>query len=223
MNNRRDTKQQESNSSMDPGRMARALSQAVGCQRFTGWSGAARAMGGALALITAVVLKLPGYPSEPIAQADGWGLLALAAFLIHAVALGLWYARLPRTQRHAHALIPVLHALMPLLVTCAISIAMIMRLEFQYLPGVWMCGYGLVNLSLHHVIPRGIRLVGLYYVLCGVLCLLVLPMLRINPILNPWPLGAVFFTGEIWGAAVLHLNRRAGSGPVAALATAGDA
>ena len=173
---------------------------------FAGWSAPARAACGVLALATAAVSCLPGYPAGDIAQADAWGLLALAAFIIQGAALGLWYARLPRPQRRAQRLEPVLRGLAPFLVTCAISVTMILRLDFRVLPGLWMCGYGLVNLAVCPEHPRGMRLVGLYYVLCGPLCLLS-PL----PFRNPWPLGAVFFAGELWGAAVLHGGSRTAS------------
>ena len=48
-------------------------------------------------------------------------------------------------------------------------------------------------------LPPGIYLVGLAYVACGALCLL-LPSVTFT---NPWPMGIVFFAGELTGGAIL--------------------
>ena len=142
-------------------------------QQFRGYSGVARAAGGTLALVTAAVLAKPRYATDP------------------------------QSKRDPRRLAPVFGVLPPFLVTCALTIAMVLRLEFRYLFGLWMCGYGLMHLSQNLVLPRSIRLLGLYYIACGVLVLLVFRV----PFTNPWPMGFIFFAGEWIGGIIFIRNR----------------
>jgi hypothetical protein len=48
--------------------------------------------------------------------------------------------------------------------------------------------------------------VGFYYLLCGVLCLLVFTKLSFTR--DPWVMGSVFFTGEFFGGLVLHFDEK---------------
>ena len=172
-------------------------------QQFRGYSGVARAAGGTLALVTAAVLANPRYANDVLTHADAWGLLALAGLLINGGALIWWFATDPQSKRDPRRLAPVFGVLPPFLVTCALTIAMVLRLEFRYLFGLWMCGYGLMHLSQNLVLPRSIRLLGLYYIACGVLVLLVFRV----PFTNPWPMGFIFFAGEWIGGIIFIRNR----------------
>lgn len=172
-------------------------------KRFRGYSGIARAAGGVLALGAAAVISMPFYPHNKVAHADAWGWLALAAFVINLSALLRWFYTDPDAARDVRRLIPVFYTLPPFLVTAVLTVMMLLRFDYEYLAGLWMCGYGLVNLSQNPVLPPGIRVVGLYYVACGVACLMVFQF----PFMNPWPMGIVFFIGEMWGGAIFYANR----------------
>lgn len=172
-------------------------------QRFRGYNGVARAAGGTLALITAAVLSHPAYPHTSLSHADGWGWLALAGLIINGGALIWWFATNPDSKRDPRRLAPVFGVLPPFLVGCALTLAALLHFDYEYLFGIWMCCYGLMHLSQNLVLPWSIRLLGLYYITCGVLMLLIFDI----PFTNPWPMGAVFFVGEWIGALIFIKNR----------------
>ena len=194
---------------MTPAHVHQALAQVrelrqkiLESRRFKGYSGVARAFGGTLALATAAVLASTRYPQTELAHADAWGMLALAAFIINLAALLRWYFSMPAQDREPRLLIPAYNTLPPFIVTSALTIAALLNQDYQYLFPLWMCGYGLVNMSQNYSIVTSIRLVGLFYIICGILLLLVFH----TPFTNPWPMGIVFFVGEWWGGLLLHVN-----------------
>jgi hypothetical protein len=65
---------------------------------------------------------------------------------------------------------------------------------------------GLLNFTARQVLPRGLSWVGFYYLVCGIVCLLVLPQLSFTR--DPWVMGGVFFTGEFLGGLVLHFDEK---------------
>jgi len=62
--------------------------------------------------------------------------------------------------------------------------------------------FGLANLASRHVLPKKIWIVGMFYVVCGVV-FLIMPGVSF---FNPWPVGLVFFIGEWTGGIVLHFD-----------------
>lgn len=119
-------------------------------------------------------------------------------------ALGYWFLFHPQANRDMRRLQPTLDPLPPLIVGGLISAALILHQQYPLLFGVWMCCYGLTNLSSHRVLPRTIWLLGGFYIICGAGCLLA-PNISFT---NPWPMGIVFFLGELAGGLIFHHNRR---------------
>lgn len=176
---------------------------------FGGWSPVPRLAGGTLALLAAVVISLPAYHKLALVV-DGWGVLGAAAFAIHAAAVIVWYFRLPRAERGLRALTPALDAFVPFLVFCVVTAALLFDslANTRYLPGLWMAGYGVVNLAMSRTAPAGIRIAGIFYIACGSAMLLYQPV----PFTNPWPMGLVFFAGEWFAGCTLlfhGITRRA--------------
>jgi len=176
-------------------------------RRFRGYSGRARALSGTFALVTAGILGSRWYPHNVISHCDGWGTLVLVSVILNYGAVLRWFFMDSESRRDARRLLPIFDVLPPLLVGCALTIIFVIREDFQYLPGVWMCCYGLVNMSQHTILPESIRALGWYYIVCGVACMMVFNF----PFLNPWPMGVVFFIGEWWGGFIFHVNRRENS------------
>lgn len=171
-------------------------------QLFKGYSGRARFLGGVIALYGAVIMNSRLVPRDVEAHIVGWGLVALASGTINFAALMAWFVKTPENENDPRRLRPVVDAIPPLIVAAALTHVMIINGTEQYLFGLWMCLFGLVNLSSRHVMPKSIWALGIYYIACGVGCLL----LKI-PFLNPIPMGVVFFLGETWGGAILFKNR----------------
>lgn len=158
-----------------------------------------RAAGGIFALVTAVVLSSPNYPHRPIPHADIWGILSAAALFLNVPAI----IRYLRAAKHDSSwFYPLVDALLPFLTVCGITVVLTAKLftDFTCLFGIWLMGLGLMNLALRHVLPAGIRGVGLYYMASGMLMLLIYP----GTFFNPWPMASILFVGEVTAAFVMH-------------------
>ena len=66
-----------------------------------------------------------------------------------------------------------------------------------------MCQYGLAQVAYRQSLPAATYWVGVGYIVCGAGCLLLGPV----PITNPWPMGIVFFLGELVSGAILASHR----------------
>jgi hypothetical protein len=174
-------------------------------QAFRGFSGPARMISGVLALATAAVMALwPGFPANHWARVMTWGGLFGAALFLNALAIVYWYFNDRMIARDPRRLKPVLDMVPPLAVGALITFVFLYHRDFHYLFGMWMCMFGLANLSGRHVMPRSIVSVGLFYVAAGLICLLA-PAMSFE---NPWPMGLVFCVGEIAGGMILYLDDR---------------
>ena len=171
-------------------------------QRFKGYSGRARAICGTAALLSAAIMGSEYYPDSAAAHALGWGMVALFGVLLNFGALIHWFLFDPGVQRDIRRLKPTLDALPSILVGGVLTYIILDPGHHESLFGIWMCLFGLANLASRHVLPRRIWMVGVYYCLCGALCLVV-PAIEFT---NPWPMGLVFFLGEWAGGVILHLD-----------------
>ena len=172
-------------------------------QMFTGYSGRVRAVGGAAAFLAALIMSRPGFPATGRAHLIGWGLVLLVAVVANYAALIVWFVTTSGPHRDMRRLMPTVDALPPLAVGAILSLVLLRHGLIDLLPGTWMCLYGLTNLASRRVLPKAIWLVGLYYVVCGVV-LFVTPGFTFT---NPWPMGIAFCVGEVVGGFIFHRNR----------------
>lgn len=171
-------------------------------QRFKGYSGRARAATGCAALVAAIAMSSPSFPQKASWFAVGWGIVFLFGAAINFGALVFWFFSSASPKRDLRQLKPVVDACPPLLVGAVLTFVFLLNGQHRLLPGMWMCLFGLANLASRHVLPRAIFFVGLFYVACGIACLLC-PSISFT---DPWPTGAVFFVGE-WAAGwILHFD-----------------
>jgi len=169
-------------------------------QWFRGYSGRARAFSGSLALGVAAVMALPGYPKTSRAQFAGWAVVFLVAIATNYGALIRWFLSDPGVKRDSRRLLPTVDPMLPMIVGGVMTLAVCMHGHFDYLFGIWMCMFGLANLSSRWVMPSAVWALGVYYVACGAVCLVV----RSIHFLNPWPMGIVFFVGEWTGGFIFY-------------------
>ncbi|MDP0501717.1 MAG: hypothetical protein Q7P63_16610 [Verrucomicrobiota bacterium JB022] len=183
-------------------REVQSLKQAiVEKQRFRGYSGRARALGGGIALGAALGLTLLAPLATPERIFAVWGVVFVLAASLNYGALCYWLAR----GRE-----PLLSRRVPqLLETCTIwltagviSLALWLQGEADLLYGLWMMLFGLAQIFNRHHLPRGIGLLGAYYLLCGGLCLWWADGIFARPL----AMGAVFFVGEFAGGLIFHVN-----------------
>jgi hypothetical protein len=171
--------------------------------RFCGYSGRARMLGGVVALCGALVLSRPSYPSEPLAHLAGWSVVMVLALLANYGGLFRWFLSDPAAARDRVQLLPALDACPTFLAAGLLSAALILQGQYNLLFGVWMGMFGLVHAAYRRNLPPANLAVGLFYGFAGAICLFH-PAVRF---VNPWPMGLVFFAGEISGGFVLMKGR----------------
>ena len=175
----------------------------LNAQQFTGYSGRSRAFGGTIALVAPFLMAAKWYPQTIIAHLAGWGFVFLCAVLSNYSALFYWFLFHPEPERNIRRLIPTIDALPPLMVGGILTGTIIFHKQYDLLFGTWMCLYGLTNLSCRQTLPKALWPLGLFYIVCGTLCLLV-PWIKLT---DPWPMGIVFGVGELTGGYIFHQNR----------------
>lgn len=181
-------------------------------RRFRGYSGTARMLGGGIALAATFGLARLEALHTPWLQLAGWSVVLATALILNYGGLALWLFKRRGGEHPLADLRPALEVLPALAVGAALSLALILREQYDPLFGVWMCLYGLAHMGYRHSLPRGITVVGLFYQAAGIACLLA-PGITF---LNPWPMGLVFFAGETVGGWILRSGNSAGIGQSAA-------
>jgi len=171
-------------------------------QRFKGYSGRARAISGTLALGAAVIMASRYWPQTDLAQLAGWSIVFGLSVLLNFGAILYWFLADPHAKRDLRRLRPLGDTLPPLVAGGILTLACITNDLYSWLFPLWMCLFGLANLASRHVLPRGISLIGWFYILAGSIFLLS----RSGNFLNPWPMGIIFFAGEWMGGIVLHFD-----------------
>ena len=76
----------------------------INAQRFTGYSGRCRIIGGTLALLAPFVLGAPWYPQTPVAHLAGWGLVLGVSVVANYSAVLYWFLFSPEARRDARRL-----------------------------------------------------------------------------------------------------------------------
>lgn len=167
--------------------------------RFRGYSGWARIFGGVGAFVGALFLSRAFCPVEPLPHLAGWAGVLILALLANYGGLLFWFLRDPGVGRDHYQLLPALDACPTLLAAALLSAAVILRDQFDMLPGIWMGMFGLVHAAYRRNLPPANLAVGLFYGAAGAICLFH-PAMRFT---NPWPMGLVFLAGELTGGLVL--------------------
>jgi hypothetical protein len=167
--------------------------------RFKGYSGKARIMSGALAIVGALVMSGNAFPQGPKAHLLGWAAVLVVGLAINYSALIYWFLFDREVRRNPVMLKPALDALPPLAVGGILAISLIVRGQHDMIFGSCMCLYGLAQVAYRRSLPRGIYMLGFFYLACGALFLVNDGM----PITDPWPMALAFAVGEIASGLVL--------------------
>lgn len=174
-------------------------------QQFYGYSGAARVIGGLLSLLTAYLLSSSALvPRTVQAHLLSWGLLCAAAAAVNYGAVALWYSRLDPRDAERARLRPIFDPIPALVGGGVISAACMAKGYYDVLFGVWMISFGVAHLAARVSLDEEISYLGWFYLAAGALQLLLLP----GSFLDPWPMGLVFFAGEITGGLIFARMRR---------------
>lgn len=170
---------------------------------FTGYSGKSKIAGGCLALLVSIALATGYVPRNNDAHLIAWLLLGVAGMAMNYSALFRWYSGLNEERKRLARVVPVIDAVPSIIVGMILSWALISHGVLDLLFGSWMSLYGLSHVSYRVLLPKTNYGVGVFYLVCG-LVLLLFP----QPFLNPWPMGIVFFAGELAGGILLEKTNR---------------
>jgi hypothetical protein len=172
-------------------------------QRFNGYSPRARLLSGLFCLLCTVVLAQV-VPATFTWHLGGWLVLMGLSMALNYCALTHWFWTAPEVGREWNRLKPAVEAIGPLLLGGLFS-WMVIRLGKPALSfGICMCMFGLANITSRHLMHKFTGLLGIYYVVCGGIFLLIPD----HNFLNPWPMGLVFGFGELIGGSIMHLDDR---------------
>lgn len=174
---------------------------------FKGYSGSARMAGGVVSLVAACVMGFDLVPRTNLMHLVGWGIVLAAALILNYGGFIRWFLFNSQVRREITRAMPVVDAIPALAVGAVFSLAMIIGKHYELLFGTWMCLYGLAHVSYRMSLPTANYAVGIFYIACGSVCLLMH-----TPLTNPWPMGLVFFAGEVSGGLVLHRINYAAKG-----------
>ncbi|HCE42174.1 MAG TPA: hypothetical protein DET40_01330 [Lentisphaeria bacterium] len=170
-------------------------------RNFRGYSGTARAIGGVVAIAGAAVISFMPIARTPESQLLVWGAVLAISLVVNYGAMLWWFLYDQEAGRDINRLLPAVDALPALAVGAILTFALISHQHYDLLFGVWMVLYGLVHVSYRLSLPGENYIVGLFYILCGTICLF-----AFNDFYNPWPMGVVFFAGEIAGGYIFNRN-----------------
>ena len=141
-------------------------------------------------------------PQSDNASLIGWGVVLIISMLINYGGLFLWFLFSPEARRSLKRLFPAIDAIPALAVGAFASIALVIQQQYNLLPGVWMSLFGLVHIPYRNNLPGANYLIGVFYIICGAI-FLIFPL----PFINPWPMGLVFFAGEMAGGLIFYKNQ----------------
>jgi len=99
--------------------------------RFKGYSGKARVMSGAVAIVGALVMSGNAFPEDPNAHLLGWAAVLAAGLAINYSALIYWFLCDSDVRRNPVMLNPALDAIPPLAVGGILAICLIFREEYD--------------------------------------------------------------------------------------------
>jgi len=170
-------------------------------QRFQGFSGVARMIGGFAALATSLVLQHL-IPPVPKLHLIGWGSLLAVGLTVNFAALAYWLYKRWNALRFDE-LWPVWEVFPTLSVGAALTVALVRSGQLDLLFGAWMALYGASHMVHRRSLPFPIYCGGLVYLGAGIFFLL-WPHASFT---DPRPMGLVFGLGELFGGWVLVKGR----------------
>lgn len=170
-------------------------------QRFRGYSGRARALGGFVALAAGLLLQLTPWGTAYHRIFAVWGLVFLIAASLNYGSLVYWLLR-GREPFLSQRVPQLIETFCIWFVTGTLTFVLWRQAQADLLYGLWMLLFGLAQVFNRTHLPKGIGGLGAYYMVCGALCLWFSPGLFALPLV----MGTVFFFGEFCGGLIFHLE-----------------
>jgi len=196
---------------MDPFQVRQALQEVRHLQRnilekqlFKGYSGRARALGGGVALLAGLGGQAFLTGRGPFPLFVLWGIVFVLSLLANYGAVLAWLLR--EANRKRVELSFILEVFPVWVVGGVLTLVLWSHGQEDLLFGTWMCLFGLAQSIGRSRMPRQIAWIGLYYIFCGSLCLVLADGLFQWPVV----MGTVFFCGELGSGLIMHTADREG-------------
>jgi hypothetical protein len=187
--------------------------QMAQAQVFRGYRSATTAFTALVAGAAALGQSL--WVAEPLRDLDAYLFIWCAAALVSVVVVGVEMAvrgRRSRSSLQRQITLVVVDQFAPSLAAGALLTYVIA--EFApaagwMLPGLWAIVFSLGLFASRRFLPRGVYLIGGYYLVAGLVCLTLDPATQA---LSPWTMGVTFGAGQLLTAVFLYwtLERRHG-------------
>src|ERR1700730_9814983 len=176
---------------------------------FRGYAPATLAAAGALALLIAAAQAfwLRGTASHTLVFISLWVMTAALCVIVIAI-------ETVRRSRRAHGglatrmLQSALEQFLPAIVAGGLLTIVLLRVAPQdlwLLPGLWHIIFSLGVFASCRFLPRAIFVVGVWYLACGLACLVLAAPDRSN---SPWAMGIPYGVGHFMVAGILHYRSR---------------
>ena len=180
---------------------------------FRGYRALPVAFSGVLALLTAGLQAL--LIQDPAQNIAGYIGLWSAAAALSIVATGwemIWQLRRTGSALEREKVFVAVSQFLPALVAGAMLTIVLVRFvpdSVWMLPGLWAMLFGLGIFASSRVLPGLVVWVGVWYLLCGIACLVVG---QGELAFSPWAMGVPFGIGQLSAAAILYwtLERKDG-------------
>ena len=181
------------------GRVAELRAKILESQKFRGYSGRARAIGGCAALAGGLVLEGVPEGGRHIALPLVWGAVFAFAFALNYGAVLRWWWNLSSEERARSPLSPALENLPVFIVGGLLTAHMVFNGHHRVLTGLWASVFALTHFTAKYALPRAMRYVGWWYVAGGAVLLAWPDTAFAEPLLP----ALVFFLGEWAGGWIL--------------------
>lgn len=187
--------------------------QMAQAQVFRGYRSATTATSAVVALAAAGAQS--AWVPQPLQRLDAYLLLWLVAAGLSIIVVGVemtFRCRRSGSSLQRQATLLAVDQFVPCLVAGALvtyAVAEFARDAAWMLPGLWAVLFSLGVFASRRFLPRGISLVGAYYLLAGLCCL---ALGRGANALSPWIMAATFGGGQLLAAAVLYWTLERGHG-----------
>jgi hypothetical protein len=182
-------------------------------QVFRGYRSATTAFTAVVAVLAA--LAQARWAPRPLADVDAYLAIWCAAALLSVIVVGV--EMVVRGRRSGSSLqrqitLVVVDQFAPSLAAGALLtyvIAQFAPATAWMLPGLWAILFSLGLFASRRFLPRGVYLIGGYYLVAGLVCLTLDPATQA---MSPWTMGVTFGMGQLLTAAFLYWTLERGHG-----------
>ncbi len=177
-------------------------------QRFHGISGVAAIASGVFALaagvLQALLVAVPGSGYEQRVYASIWLVCGTAAMIVNYASIAHWYVSDTSVRDRWQTRTVGLAILPAIALGAGLTLALVLRGGFAYLPGVWYGCYGVGLFASRMMLPRDVLPIAAFFLVAGI-ALLFVPM---SIALAWWVLPVGFGVGQIAIGVLVSRDRR---------------